>query len=177
MRDFKEKLQLAEKMDSRYGSFDFPAIPEYDGVQPSYLPKKNMLPPKNSIPKPKPGNKMVQMTDPNQTAKSTVSLTSVNLEKINQRNADRLVRLDDGGLGDSGFQLTMNSAKKGSIADSSPGIPKQYNRIAAADGSRQGSGFGQPTSVLHVDRPQQKQISELEELDDMLADILRDKTT
>lgn len=154
IRDFKEKLQLAEKMDSRYGSFDFPAIPEYEGVQPSYLPKKNMLPPKNNIPRPSPGNKMVQMTDPNQTAKSTVSLTSANLEKINERNANRLLRLDDGGLGDSGFQLTMNSAKKGSIADSSPGVPRQYNRVNFVDApSQPGTGFGQPRSVLHVDGP------------------------
>ena len=53
---------------------------------------------------------MVQMTDPNSTVKSTISLTSVNLDKINQRNADRLAKLDGAdGLNDSGFQLTMQS--------------------------------------------------------------------
>ena len=55
---------------------------------------------------------MIQMTDPNQTAHSTVSLSSVNLEKLNQMNADRLVKLDAENFGDSGFQLTMSSAKK-----------------------------------------------------------------
>lgn len=50
------------------------------------------------------------MTDPNSTAKSTISLSSVNLDKINAKNAERLARLENAdNLNDSGFQLTMGS--------------------------------------------------------------------
>ena len=118
------------------------------------------------------------MTDPNATAKSTVSLNSVNLERLNQRNADRLVKLEnaEGNLNDSGFQLTMQSmtsAKKQRINDS-PQLPRAMNRDALQPPTL-GSQFNNPASVLNVESPHQKPISELEELDDMLANILRDK--
>ena len=57
-KDYRDKLRQAEKVDTRYGNFDFPPIPEYDGVQPSYLARKPPQPqPRGSIPKP--GNRMV----------------------------------------------------------------------------------------------------------------------
>ena len=37
---------------------------------------------------------MLSAVDPNLTAKSIVSVNSVNLEKINQRNTDRLAKLE-----------------------------------------------------------------------------------
>ena len=100
------------------------------------------------------------MTDPNSTAKSTISLSSVNLDKINAKNAERLARLENAdNLNDSGFRLTM-----GSQMGSAQKRPDIASRPPLPD-------FRQSD-----DRPQQKhQISELAELDDMLADILRDK--
>ena len=31
-KDYRDRLRQAEKVDTRYGNFDFPPIPEYEGV-------------------------------------------------------------------------------------------------------------------------------------------------
>ena len=99
------------------------------------MPKKKVTHPQSGIPRPHPSNKMVQMTEPNSTVKSTVSMSSVNLERINQKNADRLAKLENAdNLGDSGFQLTMTSVKN--QINQSPGLPRAINRDARVDVSR-----------------------------------------
>ena len=57
-----------------------------------------------------PTNKFLTQADPMTTAKSIQSVNSVNLERINQRNADRLAKLENHDFDDSA-NLTMGSLR------------------------------------------------------------------
>jgi len=56
---------------------------------------------------------LLSQADPNATNRSLTSVTSVNLERINLKNAQRLAKLENANLDDSNFGLSFsNTAKK-----------------------------------------------------------------
>ena len=102
----------AHAISSKYGNFDFPAIPEHETVADQAL-----LAQRPSIKnRPESGiratNKFLNTTDPMTTTHSIQSVNSVNLERINQRNADRLAKLENNDFqNDDSHMLTMSSLK------------------------------------------------------------------
>ena len=88
----------AERIDSKYGSFDFPVIPEnesYKGPMQSHTKPPRLAHQHQNSAAAISANKMLNAPDPNITTKSILSVNSANLERINQRNTDRLARLEN----------------------------------------------------------------------------------
>ena len=153
----------AQAIESKYGNFNFPAIPEDDALQNELMQAQ----------RPKPTNNFLSQADPMKTNTSIQSVNSVNLERINQRNADRLAKLENHEFADdSAMQLTMGSLKtrpyepsRQSVMMKNESIPVgMTNSITIPNAAPQ-----QPN------REERMQITELEQLDDMLAGLLREK--
>ena len=98
----------AQAIESKYGNFDFPAIPEHESMQPEALAHRPARPPSGVRPI---QSKFLNSSDPNMTTNSIQSVNSVNLERINQRNADRLAKLENHEFQDDSQSLTMTSTK------------------------------------------------------------------
>ena len=104
---------------------------------------------------------MLSAADPNLTTKSIVSVNSVNLEKINQRNTDRLAKLEAienaNDFGSSFIQNTSNSNIGYVAPNRDPTDSTVRNAVATP-----------------VSNPVNGQVkSDLQQLDEMLADILK----
>ena len=102
-QDIKVNDMPAERVDSKYGAFDFPIIPGNEDYTGPMSAIKQQSSSGFGVKPPLAGqfsagslaaNKMLNMPDPNQTAKSIMSVNSVNLERINQRNNERLAKLE-----------------------------------------------------------------------------------
>ncbi len=93
----------AHAITSKYGNFDFPAIPEHEGITDAVL-AQHPIPSSTT-------NKFLNQADPLRTTTSVASVNSVNLERINQRNADRLVKLENHDFNDDSAMMTMTTIK------------------------------------------------------------------
>ena len=72
----------AHAITSKYGNFDFPAIPEHDTSAENQAALMATRPPMRPPSGVRPANKFLS-SDPNQTTQSIQSVNSVNLERIN----------------------------------------------------------------------------------------------
>ena len=81
-------------------------------------------------PVPSQNNKFLNQADPNTTSMSMQSVNSVNLERINQRNAERLAKLENNDFIDDSAMLTMNSIK------SRARMPSRHSGLLTASPSR-----------------------------------------
>lgn len=85
----------AQPIDTNYPSFEFPSLNN------TSMARKPPVPAGPRRPMPPTENKFRDLADPNMTTRSLMSVNSVNLDKINQRNAERLARLENSDFQDS----------------------------------------------------------------------------
>lgn len=171
----------AQAITSKYGNFDFPAIPEHEGVQGAALAQRPSYRPPSGV------NKFLNQADPMRTTTSVASVNSVNLERINQRNADRLAKLENHDFNDDSAMMTMTSLKtrpqqsnnqlsmqNQSVSQDQP-IPFGLNKSITMHQEQQHQRGQDEKPPSGSAAEGQQHATELEQLDDMLADILRDK--
>jgi hypothetical protein len=120
--------RFGDRLDSAF-DFNFPKIPDYEGIQNDLmnfeLPSKPLdkkPAPSSYLPKPDILIKgyvasYLQASPHEKTNTSIASLNSMALDKINQRNEDRMQRLglalnDRGDISTSGLDFTQNSIAK-----------------------------------------------------------------
>lgn len=101
--------RLAEKLDTQY-EFNFPVIPPYEGVQQNLpgVAKNEGKPNFTYLPKPDIFSKGYQAPNPHDVTSTSIgSLNSMNLDRINQRNEERIAKL---GAAFDNFDISHNSS-------------------------------------------------------------------
>jgi len=118
------------------------------------------------------GNAMLAASDP---VKTSYSIDSVALERINERNANRLIRLENNDVESAGFYSQQSSAN---VKESRPVTfgeqrPQTFGNEYRPE-SNQLRVVSKPSGLPPRSQPQKNELyNELEEIDDMLAKILR----
>ena len=111
---------------------------------------------------------MLAAADPNTTTKSIMSVNSANLERINQRNTERLAKLEAVEL-TTDYSQILQPANTSVTSQNFPSAPPNRD---PSDSTLQRALRQNPEPLALRNQDGQGR-TELQELDDMLADILK----
>lgn len=165
----KENENFADKLNLSQFDFNFPVIPPYEGIQQNIMnleskqsvaPIRPPLPNKSSAGEGYPkASAVLQQSPYNHTLTSLGSLNSLNLDRLNQKNEDRIAKL---GAAFDSLDLTQRSTLTNNYYTSSD----RKENSSSNKPTQIIAGGGHGATLLN-------QNDDLKQVDSLLFDLLR----